>query len=156
MSDTSDVDAPDVDAAIDAGLSTRPEADPPSAAVGIGLIGWLRWGWRQLTSMRVALVLLFLLAVASIPGSILPQRGTDPVKVDDYIATHEVTGPWLDRLGFFDVFAAPWFAAIYLLLMVSLAGCVIPRARQHWRAMRARPPAAPKRLAQPVSTPQLQ
>ena len=28
----------------------------------IGVVGWLRWVWRQLSSMRVALMLLMLLA----------------------------------------------------------------------------------------------
>ncbi|MDX2294928.1 cytochrome c biogenesis protein ResB, partial [Streptomyces roseofulvus] len=41
----------------------------------LGVIGWLRWSWRQLTSMRTALVLLLLLAIAAVPGSIVPQRG---------------------------------------------------------------------------------
>jgi cytochrome c biogenesis protein len=115
-------------------------------AVGIGVVGWLRWAWRTLTSMRTALVLLFLLAIASVPGSILPQRGTNPIKVADYLATDPVKGRIFDRLGLFDVFAAPWFAAIYLLLFVSLAGCVLPRALLHWRMVRARPPAAPRNL----------
>src|SRR5216683_479735 len=53
---------------------TPPTANPSS----FGLVGWARWGWRQLTSMRTALVLLFLLAVASVPGSLLPQQGIDP------------------------------------------------------------------------------
>ncbi len=125
-------------------LSTAPS--DVEAPVGIGVVGWLRWAWRTLTSMRTALVLLFLLAVASVPGSILPQRGTNPIRVNDYLANDPVKGRILDRLGFFDVFAAPWFAAIYLLLFVSLAGCVIPRAVQHWRMVRARPPAAPRNL----------
>ena len=30
--------------------------------------GWPRWFWRQLTSMRTALILLFLLALGAIPG----------------------------------------------------------------------------------------
>ena len=34
----------------------------------------LRWGWRQLTSMRTALILLLLLALAAIPGSVIPQQ----------------------------------------------------------------------------------
>jgi cytochrome c biogenesis protein len=46
----------------------------------------------------------------------------------------------------FDVFHAWWFAAIYLALFLSLAGCVIPRSWQHARATRARPPAPPRRL----------
>lgn len=109
-----------------------------------GIMGWLRWSWRQLTSMRTALVLLFLLAVASVPGSVLPQNGTDPARVQQYISQHPVLGPLLNRLSLFDVFAAPWFAAIYLLLFASLAGCVLPRAYRLAVSARAKPPAAPQ------------
>jgi cytochrome c biogenesis protein len=126
-------------------LSTAPRED--SGAVGIGLRGWLRWAWRTLTSMRTALILLFLLALASVPGSLLPQRGTAPVKVTQFIADNPALGRFYDRLSLFDVFAAPWFAAIYLLLFISLAGCVLPRSLQHWRIVRSRPPAAPRNLA---------
>jgi cytochrome c biogenesis protein len=112
----------------------------------MGVLGWLRWGWRQLTSMRTALILLFLVAVAAVPGSVLPQRGTSPEKVNEYFQSHKHLAPWLDRLSMFDVFAAPWFAAIYILLFISLSGCVVPRLWKHYRAMRARPPAAPRNL----------
>jgi cytochrome c biogenesis protein len=137
-------DADRIDGA--ARMSTAPSDVDPQAAVGIGVVGWLRWAWRTLTSMRTALVLLFLLALASVPGSLLPQRGTDPVKVTQYLSDDPVKGAVLDRLGLFDVFAAPWFAAIYLLLFVSLAGCVLPRAVAHTRILRARPPGAPRNL----------
>ena len=70
--------------------------------------GWLRWGWRQLTSMRTALVLLFLLALGSIPGSVLPQQGTDAGEVQQYYASHPGLAPWLNHLGLFNVFATPW------------------------------------------------
>ena len=109
--------------------------------------GFLRWAWRQLTSMRIALILLFALAVASIPGSILPQRGNNPLLVDEWLEQQPTIGPILDRLGFFDVFGAPWFAAVYLLLFISLIGCVLPRVGVHWRAMRSQPPVAPKNLS---------
>ena len=129
------------------GLSTAPaEVESSAAVVGLGVTGLARWAWRSLTSMRTALVLLFLLAVASVPGSVFPQRGTDPGKVPQYLADDPTKGQILDRLGMFDVFASPWFAAIYILLFISLAGCVIPRSLQHWKAMRARPPAAPRNL----------
>ena len=118
----------------------------------LGSVGLLRWTWRQLTSMRTALILLFLLALASIPGSVLPQRGTNPLRVDQWLTDNPSLGPFLDRLGFFDVYSSPWFAAVYLLLFVSLIGCVLPRSRQHWRAMLAPPPPAPRRLERlPVS-----
>jgi cytochrome c biogenesis protein len=119
---------------------------PEIAQPRLGPIGWLRWMWRQLTSMRTALLLLMLLAVAAIPGSVFPQNRIDPAQVESYLASHPSSGPWLQRLGAFDVYSSPWFAAIYLLLFVSLVGCVLPRARQHYRAIRAQPPRAPRRL----------
>jgi len=112
----------------------------------LGPVGLTRWAWRQLTSMRTALFLLLLLAVASVPGSIWPQRNIDAARVADYLTRHPALGPWLDRLQLFDVYGSPWFAAIYLLLVISLVGCVIPRTRLHWRAIRAQPPATPRRL----------
>jgi len=109
--------------------------------------GWLRWGWRQLTSMRTALILLFLLALGSIPGSILPQQGNDPASVQQYFTSHPGLAPWLNHLGLFNVFAAPWFAAIYLLLFASLVGCVVPRTFRLVGAARTPPPRAPRNLA---------
>lgn len=111
-----------------------------------GVVSWLRWGWRQLTSMRTALVLLFLLALASIPGSVLPQEGIDPAAVSQYYAAHPALAPFLAKLSGFDVFGAPWFAAIYLLLFASLAGCVLPRSYRLARSARQPPPKAPRHL----------
>ena len=115
----------------------------PSAANA----GWLRWGWRQLTSMRTALILLFLLALGSIPGSVLPQEGTDPASVQQYYTSHPGLAPWLNHFGLFNVFAAPWFAAIYLLLFASLVGCVVPRTLRLVGSARTPPPRAPRNLA---------
>jgi cytochrome c biogenesis protein len=114
---------------------------PPAAN-----IGWLRWGWRQLTSMRTALILLFLLAVAAIPGSILPQDGTEPAQVQQYFTAHPAFAPWLNRVGLFNVYASPWFAAIYLLLFASLVGCVVPRTFRLVGSARQLPPRAPRNL----------
>ncbi|MBA3524686.1 MAG: cytochrome c biogenesis protein ResB, partial [Geodermatophilaceae bacterium] len=102
--------------------------------------------WRQLTSMRTALVLLFLLALASVPGSLLPQRSLNQTRVAQYFVDHPDLAPVLDRLRLFDVFSSPWFAAIYLLLFISLIGCIVPRTRLHVRAIRQPPPPVPGRL----------
>jgi len=126
------------------GSSVLP-ASPPGARRTVA--GWLRWGWRQLTSMRTALVLLFLLAVASVPGSVIPQEGIDPAAVSQYYAAHPALAPILARLSLFSVFAAPWFAAIYLLLFLSLAGCVLPRAFRLAGSARQLPPRAPSNLS---------
>jgi cytochrome c biogenesis protein len=109
--------------------------------------GWWRWGWRQLTSMRTALVLLFMLAVASVPGSVIPQQGIDPAAVAQYYTAHPALAPIMARLSLFNVFAAPWFAAIYLLLFLSLAGCVLPRTFRLVGSARQLPPRAPRNLA---------
>src|SRR6516164_9817081 len=119
---------------------------PDRAGGGSSLADWLKWGWRQLTSMRIALVLLFLLALGSVPGSMLPQEGSDPAGVQQYYASHPALAPLLGHLGLFNVFGAPWFAAIYLLLFTSLAGCVVPRTFRLAGSARALPPRAPRQL----------
>ena len=112
----------------------------------------LRQAWRQLTSMRTALLLLFLLALASVPGGFVPQRSLNPVEVRTFFTEHPRLAPLLDRLSLFDVFASPWFSAVYLLLFVSLAGCLVPRIRLHARALRTPPPKVPAALSRlPVS-----
>ena len=121
--------------------------DAPPVLPRLGPLGWLRWAWRQLTSMRTALLLLLLLAVAAVPGSVFPQRRIDTGRVATYLADHRGTGPWLDRLGFFDVYSSPWFSAVYLLLFISLVGCVLPRSLRHAQAVRSAPPRTPRRLA---------
>ncbi|MFG2054100.1 cytochrome c biogenesis protein ResB [Micromonospora sp. NPDC048930] len=122
-----------------------PPAEAPRRRVH-PVLALLRNSWRQLTSMRTALILLFLLAIAAIPGSLLPQRGVNPEKVNQYFVDHPDLAPRLDQLGMFEVFGSVWFSAIYLLLFTSLVGCILPRARDHLRALRMKPPAAPKRL----------
>ncbi|EMY34552.1 cytochrome c biogenesis membrane protein [Arthrobacter crystallopoietes BAB-32] len=113
----------------------------------LGFAGTLRFIWSQLTSMRTALFLLLLLAVAAVPGSLFPQRPANPAVVTQYIKDNPTTGPWLDRFQLFDVYSSVWFSAIYLLLFISLIGCVVPRAIQHWKAMRSQPPRTPRRLS---------
>ena len=103
--------------------------------------------WRALTSMGTALVLLFLLALGAIPGALLPQRSLNAGKVSEYLAAHRVIGPWLDRVQAFDVFSSFWFTAIYVLLFVSLVGCLTPRMIEHARSLRATPVAAPRNLS---------
>jgi cytochrome c biogenesis protein len=106
----------------------------------------MRWCWRQLTSMRIALILLLLLAVAAIPGSLFPQRSQNPVQVRQYFIDNPQAAIWLDRFSMFEVFSSPWFSAIYLLLFISLIGCVLPRSIEHLKAIGAKPPLTPKYL----------
>lgn len=97
--------------------------------------------------MRTALMLLLLLALASIPGSVIPQQGVDSLAVTRWKDQHPKLTPLYERLDLFSVYSSPWFSAIYLLLTISLVGCIVPRLFVYARALRAQPPAAPRNLA---------
>ncbi|WP_455431299.1 cytochrome c biogenesis protein ResB [Streptomyces acidicola] len=131
-------------------LSTAPKEDAARDDApnlpALGVIGWARWFWRQLTSMRVALLLLFMLSLAAIPGSLIPQTGQDETKVADFVNRHETLGPVYEKLGLFHVYSSVWFSAIYILLFISLIGCIVPRTWQFVEQLRGRPPKAPRRL----------
>lgn len=120
----------------------REQAQLPS----LGVRGTLLFLWRQLTSMQTALFLLLLLAVAAVPGSLVPQRPVNAPLAEQWKEDHGRWGDILDALGVFDVFSSVWFSAIYLLLFISLVGCIIPRTLVHAKQLRARPPRTPGRL----------
>jgi cytochrome c biogenesis protein len=126
--------------------ASAPVPPPPAGPPAMSPVELGRWAWRQLTSMRTALILLFLLALAAIPGSVVPQEAVDSLRASRWKADHPSLTPVYERLGLFDVYGSPWFAAIYLLLVVSLVGCILPRSAVYWRAFRAQPPRAPRHL----------
>ena len=107
----------------------------------------VRWIWRQLTSMRTALVLLLLLALGAVPGSVVPQENVDAFAASQWQQQHPKLAPIYDSLGLFSVYDSVWFSAIYLLLMVSLVGCILPRTAVYWKALRAQPPKPPRRFS---------
>ncbi|APX00520.1 cytochrome c biogenesis protein ResB [Arthrobacter sp. QXT-31] len=134
-------------------VDPAPDGDRPPTGVGtpvlppLGPSGMLRWMWTQLTSMRSALFLLLLMAIAAVPGSLFPQRPANAAVVTQYLKDHPDYGPLLDSFQLFDVYSSVWFSAIYILLFVSLIGCVLPRAHAHWKALRSAPPRTPRRLS---------
>ena len=60
--------------------------------------------------MRTALVLLFLLALAAVPGSVVPQENIDAVKVANWQEDHPALTPIYEKLGLFSVYSSPWFS----------------------------------------------
>jgi cytochrome c biogenesis protein len=127
---------------------TKPTAPAPERRSGeLTPRELLRWTWRQLTSMRIALILLLLLALAAVPGSLVPQERVDALKAGEWKKAHETLAPIYEKLGIFNVYGSPWFAAIYILLVVSLLGCIVPRTFVYARGLRAQPPPAPRNLS---------
>jgi cytochrome c biogenesis protein len=97
--------------------------------------------------MRTAIVLLVLLAFASIPGSLVPQRSSDPNGVIVFRDANPDLFALYDSFQLFDTFTSVWFSSIYLLLFISLIGCILPRTLHHWRVLRAEPADAPANWA---------
>ncbi|MGY5766169.1 cytochrome c biogenesis protein ResB [Brachybacterium sp. DNPG3] len=129
------------------GWSSKTDKDGVVVPPSLGLRGTLLFLWRQLTSMQTALILLMLLAVAAVPGSLYPQRSVNSTLTAEFLEENGTYGEVLDKLGMFDVFSSPWFSAIYLLLFISLIGCIVPRVMVHLRQLRAKPPRTPSRLS---------
>ena len=92
------VTSTDTTAAAGAGGAAR-NPTPPSTPPALRPVELARWTWRQLTSMRTALVLLFLLALAAVPGSVVPQRDIDAIAVSEWQTRqpHAGTGLRLPR-----------------------------------------------------------
>jgi cytochrome c biogenesis protein len=109
----------------------------------LGPFEFLRFAWRLLTSMRTAIILLVMLAAASIPGSLVPQRSSDPNGVTALYSSDPSLAKIYDQFQLFDTFSSVWYSAIYLLLFVSLIGCIIPRISHHWNVLREPPTEAP-------------
>ncbi|MFE7749029.1 cytochrome c biogenesis protein ResB [Streptomyces sp. NPDC057428] len=145
MSNTHTTDERDLGEA-GAQLSTAPREESATSVPSMGVIAWARWFWRQLTSMRVALILLFLLSLGAVPGSLIPQNSVDELKVQTFKEAHTTVTPLYEKLQFFDVYSSVWFSAIYILLFVSLIGCIVPRTLQFVGQLRGRPPGAPGTL----------
>lgn len=112
-------------------------------------LGLLRRGWRRLRTMRTAIILLLTLAAGAAVGSLFPQRPINVDTVERWIARNPGWAPIAEKLGLFDVYGSWWFMIIYGLLLVSLVGCLIPRYRAFYRALRSKPYANATLDAQP-------
>jgi cytochrome c biogenesis protein len=95
--------------------------------------------WRTLRSMRTALILLLVVAVASVFGSLVPQIGVARPAVLRLYADHPLLARVYEALGLFDVYGSWWFTTCYALLLISLASCLIPRSRALRRGLGLRP-----------------
>lgn len=102
--------------------------------------------WDFFASVRVATVLLFLLALASIAGTLIPQEGTynswlPPLEF--YSQTFgPLTGPLLMRLGLTHAYSSWWFLALLGAVGCSLLVCSLQRFVPLYRVIH-RPPVAP-------------
>lgn len=102
--------------------------------------------WDSLSSLRLTIALLIILAVASIFGTVIPQNASP----EEYLRAYKVsTYRILKILGFLDMYHAGWFVFLLALLSLNLVACSLRRLRitlrffypgvpleeEQWRAM---------------------
>ncbi|MHB1390600.1 MAG: cytochrome c biogenesis protein ResB [Thermoleophilia bacterium] len=87
---------------------------------------------RFLVSMKLAVTLLFVIALLSIIGTILPQG-------DTVYNTSYVNNPLFDfykTLGMFDMYGSWWFLSILALLICNMSFCITKRLPTTWKHLR--------------------
>jgi cytochrome c biogenesis protein len=97
--------------------------------------------------MNTALLLLLFVALAAIPGSILPQKTASLIRVNNWKAENPDLASLFENISFFDVYGSVWFSAIYILLMISIIGCVIPRLKVYFENWREKPSKTPNNIS---------
>ena len=92
--------------------------------------------WRFLSSVRLTIVLLILLAIVSILGTLIPQGQESAEFAGNF-------GPamlrFLSTLQLFDMYNAPWFRLIIAFLALNLIVCSINRFPATWKRFTAKP-----------------
>jgi cytochrome c biogenesis protein len=92
-------------------------------------------------SVKLAIVLLLLIALASVIGTVLPQD-QGPAVIDNS-TFHPVAKQVLHALKAHDVYHAFWFNFLLALLFLNLAVCTYLRFPPTWRRYQMRTPPAP-------------
>lgn len=92
--------------------------------------------WEFLSSVKLTIVLLILLAVISILGTVIPQ-GEGAVEFAKTLSP--ATFRFLSTLQLFDMYNAPWFRLLIAFLALNLIVCSINRFPSTWKRFSAKP-----------------
>lgn len=97
--------------------------------------------WHTLTSVRLALILILLIAVATLAGTLLNQVpgavASDPVAYDRWLESargrYGIFTDVMARLQLFNVFGSIWFRGLIAVLVANIVVCTVNR----WSSIRA-------------------
>jgi len=91
--------------------------------------------WQRISSMSLAIILLVVLAIASVIGTVLLQNQAQT----DYLQQFGPLWYWVFRsFGLFDMYHTWWFMGILGFLMVSLSSCLWRNVPKMLKDMRTR------------------
>lgn len=87
---------------------------------------------EHLSSLRMTISLLLILATVSIFGTIIPQNASPQEYLQVYkLSTYKI----LMILGFLDMYHAPWFFFLLALLSLNLIFCSWKRFKSTWKIL---------------------
>ncbi len=90
--------------------------------------------WKFFSSVRLAVVLLIILAVVSVIGTVIQQNQAP----EDYLREYsQGTVQLFETLGFFDLYHTWWFVLLLMLFTANLTICTLDRFPTAWKVMRA-------------------
>ncbi|MDH4197182.1 MAG: cytochrome c biogenesis protein ResB, partial [Candidatus Aminicenantes bacterium] len=99
---------------------------------------------RFFASLKLAIVLLIVLAVASVFGTLIPQGRS----AAEYAARYGALAQPLIRLQFTSLYHSAWFLAVLFLFALNIIVCTLTRlAPKFRRAFRPKVPSDPKAIS---------
>ena len=98
--------------------------------------------WQTLSSIKTGVVLIILVVIFSAAGTVILQRPiTDPDDMER--AYSPAMLHFFDTTGLTDIFHAPWFVALMMLVSLSIIAASVQRFPNAWRFF-ARPYKSPE------------
>jgi cytochrome c biogenesis protein len=123
------------------------EAESPDTEPEQPTKGWLERTWDFFASVPVATVLIFIIAAASVTGTLIEQEGqysSWQPPADYYPARYGPTmGSFLFKTGMTRMYGSWWFMTLLFMLGASLVICSLERFVPLWRAVQ-RPNTKPE------------
>jgi cytochrome c biogenesis protein len=90
--------------------------------------------WKFFSSVKLAVVLLIILAIVSVIGTVIQQNEAPERYLREY---SQSTVQLFEMLGFFDMYHTWWFVLLLFLFTANLTVCTLERFPHTWRIMRA-------------------
>src|SRR5512145_1324510 len=90
--------------------------------------------WKFFSSVKLAVVLLIILAIVSVVGTVIQQNEPTETYLQEY---SPATVQLFESLGLFDMYHTWWFVLILFLFTANLTVCTLERFPMSWKAMRA-------------------
>ena len=89
----------------------------------------MKSAWKFLSSVKLAIVLIIILTIASIVGTLIPQGRS----AAEYAARYGGLAPLLTGLRLTNLYRSVWYLALLLFFSANLIVCTISRLGPKWR-----------------------